>query len=131
VWGASAPWDDFQSAEGIVATIAPKFQPFHDGAWPLAGMLLQGCDVSVEGQPAAITKPEFDAAQRFALGAIKDGEDLVITSADAVLTLKQSVMRKAPTNYSAANLLVPKITWDALGEGAGDFRVPFTLAAAA
>lgn len=119
-WGASSPWDDFDTEAGLQIDWSLNIQQRTADACGVVDLILQGLTAEAKAVPMGPT----DAEVRTALGIQGTGarpgaslnassNDLVISSDNVSATLYAAALTNAPSVWSRENLRNGEVVWTA------------------
>lgn len=115
-WGAVAPWDSFQTAEGFAIAFNLGLSPVTVDSLGMVSRRLQSIDVTATATPVGLN--EADVLSKLLLqdtGAIRgrslSGDNLNISGTGVYVRLYGAGLRQAPQNFSSGLGRVAALQW--------------------
>lgn len=135
-WGASSPWNSFETLEGFTVSFETAFGDVTTDAGGLIDMTLGGIAVTARCQPVGISQAQLIAAigvQGAGNGrgrSLQTGaNNLVISGTGVVVTVKKANIRTAPLRYGNTTHRIGEVEFVATREfSAGVAQPLFSVA---
>lgn len=115
-WGGSAPWNNFQTAEGFVVSHDLSFTNIEIDTDGLVDMMLSKISVRAKARPVGITESDLISALKVQgagnpRGKSLSGADLVITPTTGVITVKGAALDTGGYEFGGAALRIGELQW--------------------